>query len=279
MMRLSEIDWNELWKEAQARKHTPHHDSEFWNKRAPSFAKHASSSGYVEQFMAILKPEPHWSVLDIGCAAGTLALPLASIVRSVTALDPSTTMLSLLENRCREQRVTNIRIVEGCWEDDWDELGIGVHDVAIASRSLIVDDLRAAVSKLESCARKRVYLSTLVDSGPYDHRIVEAVGRNFDHGADYILVYNLLRQMGIYANVSFTVSRDDKTFRDLEDALDSVRWMIYEMTSTEEKRLRRYLGHHLIRENGRWKLPYRRVVRWAVLWWDKEGTIPGEWCA
>lgn len=273
MVCLPEIDWNELWKEAQKKKHTPVDDSDFWNRRAPSFASHASGSDYVGQFLGIMKPEPQWTVLDIGCAAGTLAVPLAAVVKSVTALDRSTVMLCLLEDRCRDEHIANIRIVEGRWEDDWDELGIGVHDVAVASRSLIVEDLRTAVLKLESRARKRVYLSTLVDNGPYDHRIVEAVGRRFYHGADYILVYNLLRQMGIFANVSFTVKSDDKTYRDLDDALGSVRWMVYEMTQDEEGRLRSWLRDHLIRENGRWKLPYRQVVRWAVLWWEKDAAM------
>lgn len=74
----------------------------------------------------------------------------------MTALDAASRMIALLEKRCDEQGIGNIRMINGRWEDDWDAAGIGVHDVALASRSLIVEDLRAAVLKLQRYARRRV---------------------------------------------------------------------------------------------------------------------------
>lgn len=269
-MNLPAIDWNEVWQRTQREKHVPTDDSKFWDQRAPEFARHATASDYVGQFMTTLKPEPHWSVLDIGCAAGTLAVPLAPRVKSITAMDPSTVMRSLLDERCREQGIDNIRIVKGGWQDDWEALGIGIHDVAIASRSLLMDDLRAAIGKLEGYARKRVYLATLVDDGPHDRQLLAAVGRKFCPGADYIVVYNLLRQMGIYANVAFTIHRQDKTYADVEEALQDMRWMLRDITPPEEERLRHHLTGCLVGEHGRWRLPYPRVVRWAVLWWERD---------
>ncbi len=269
-MSLPSFDWNELYRSVQAEKHEPMRDPNFWDKRAPEFARHAKESDYAVQFMKIMKPEAQWSILDIGCAAGTLAAPLSSTVKSITAMDPSKIMLSLLERRCREEGIENIKTVNAGWQDDWEALGVGIHDVAVASRSLLVDDLRDAVLKLERHARKRVYISTLVDDGPYDRRIVEAVGRNCRIGADYIMVYNLLRQMGFYANVAFTINKQEKSYSDIDDALDSMRWMIPEMTPQEEESLRTHLERSLVRANGCWRLPYSRVVRWAVLWWEKD---------
>lgn len=269
-MTLPSIDWNHLWQETLARKDAHLHDPKFWDKRAPEFTRHATASDYIGQFMRIMNPEPHWTVLDVGSGAGTLAVPLAPSVKAITAIDSSKVMLSLLDKRCGENGIGNITAINGRWEDDWDELGIPVHDVAIASRSLIMDDLREAVLKLESRARKRVYISTLVDDGPYDRKVIEAVGRDFFLGADYTLVYNLLRQLGIYANIAFTVNARQQMYKDLDDALNSMRWMIYEMTPDEENRLREYLSATLIRENGHWRMPYRRIERWAVIWWEKE---------
>jgi SAM-dependent methyltransferase len=272
-MVLPDIDWNEVWRTIQAEKHALRRDPKLWDKRAPEFARRAAASGYVGRFMAIMDPQPAWSVLDIGCAAGTLAVPLAPVVKRITAMDPSDAMLALLEKRRQKQGITNIDIVKGRWEDDWDALGIGVHDVAVASRSLVVEDLRGAILKLQRYATKRVYISTLVDDGPYDRRIVEAVGRPFSPGADYIVVCNLLRQMGIYANVTFIVKGKEKTYSDMQDALNSMRWMVHDMTDEEEAKLRNYLGKNLVKAKGRWKMPGRRTVRWAVLWWDK---APGD---
>jgi SAM-dependent methyltransferase len=269
-MVLPDIDWNEVWREIQAEKHALRRDPKFWDKRAPEFSRRAATGGYVGRFMAIMDPQADWSVLDIGCAAGTLAVPLAPFVNRITAMDPSNAMLALLKKRCQKQGVTNIDIVKGRWEDDWDSLDIGVHDVVLASRSLVVEDLRGAILKLQRYAAKRVYIATLVDDGPYDRRIVEAVGRRFCPGADYIVVCNLLRQMGIYANVTFIVKKRVKTFSDTEEALNSMRWMVHEITAQEEAILKRYLADTLIREGDRLKMPNRRPVRWAVLWWEKE---------
>ncbi len=269
-MSMPSIDWNDVWKQFRSNRRDSTQDPEFWNKRASSFSRHASGSDYVQQFIDIMNPGPAWSVLDVGCAAGTLAVPLSSLVGSITALDPSMAMLSLLDERCLKQGITNIRRINGRWEDDWDALDIGVHDAAIASRSLITDDLSAAILKLESHAGKRVYLSAMVDDGPHDRRIVEAVGREFGPRADYIVVYNLLRQMGRYANVAFTVNKEEKLFKDVADAVNSLRWMIQDMTPEEEVRLTGHLQANLVRNSEGWKLPYSRVIRWAVLWWDKE---------
>ena len=268
MIMLS-IDWNQVWKQFRDNRQDSSKGTEVWNKRAASFSRNAAGSDYARQFIDIMKPDPVWSILDVGCAAGTLAVPLSSRVRSITAIDPSMTMLSLLDERCWQQNINNIRSVMGGWEDDWEELDIGVHDVAVASRSLITDDLCAAILKLERYADKRVYLSTHVDDGPHDRRLIEAVGRTFEQRADYIVVYNLLRQMGRYANVTFTVNTEDKIFKDVEDAANSMRWMIHDMTPEEESRFIRHLQATLVQNSNGWKLPYSRVIRWAVLWWEK----------
>jgi SAM-dependent methyltransferase len=273
MMTLPDIDWNEVWRTLQAEKHAIRRDPKFWNKRAPEFTRRAEASGYVGRFMAIMDPQPDWTVLDVGCAAGTLAVPLAPVVNRITAMDPSDAMLALLEKRRQNLGFTNIDVVKGRWEDDWEALGIGVHDVAVASRSLVVEDLREAIVKLQRYAAKRVYISTLVDDGPRDRRIVEAAGRPFYPGADYIVVYNLIRQMGIHADVAFICKSKDKTYSDVEDALNSMRWMVHDMTAEEETRLRTYLCKNLVRENGRWKMPGRRTVRWAVIWWDNDCSV------
>jgi SAM-dependent methyltransferase len=217
-----------------------------------------------------MKPQPPWSVLDIGCAAGTLAIPMAPGVRRITAMDPSAAMRTLLKERCDRAGIGNIRIVDGRWEDDWDQLGIGMHDVAVASRSLMVEDLQKAILKLQRHARHKVYISTLVGDGPRDRNIIEAVGRTFRPGPDYSVAFNLLHQMGIFANLRFTRTREEKSYKDVADALNSIRWMVQGITGEEEKKLEDYLRRTLVRKNGRLKLPYPRVVRWAVLWWEKD---------
>src|SRR4051794_16680676 len=207
------IDWNQLWKQNQ-RQGNKFGQREYWNKRAPSFSKQAAEGGYSKPFMQIVRPQREWSVLDVGSGGGTVSVPLAHVVREVTALDFSGAMLKVLEERCRAENLKNVRTVEAgwgddwglgggkphdvggeerCraenlknvrtveagWEDDWSLRGVKPHDVVVASRSLIVEDLRAAMEKLNCFARKRVYVSASVGDGPRDRGLIEAVGREF----------------------------------------------------------------------------------------------------
>jgi cyclopropane fatty-acyl-phospholipid synthase-like methyltransferase len=63
--------------------------------------------------------QPDWTVFDMVCGGGTLAIPLAPKVTKITAVDFSRNMLSILERRCREKGITNIDIIPGRWEDNW----------------------------------------------------------------------------------------------------------------------------------------------------------------
>jgi SAM-dependent methyltransferase len=264
------LDWNEVWQDASRRRKGDRNDREFWNKRAPSFASHARESGYVTDFLQQMTIPSDWSVLDVGCGAGTLAIPLSERVRTVTALDFSETMLEILDTRCYENGIDNIVTRHLSWEDDWAAAGLEPHDVAIASRSLVVLDLAAAIEKLVGYARRRVVISSLVGDGPFDRRMFAAIGRDLDRGPDYICVYNLLHQMGIHATVTFVDNtlEEQKTFKDLDDAVEGLRWMIREMTETEEEKLRTYLSTHLVKAGVRWRLDYLHLVRWAILSWD-----------
>ncbi len=244
----------------------------FWDRRASEFSSHAASTGYAEAFIKIMRPRKNWTVLDVGCGGGTIAVPLARRVRGITAIDFSAGMLDILRKRCREKRITNIDVVHGGWEDDWPSLGIGTYDVAIASRSLIGDDIRGYVEKLLGAARKAVYISTIVGCGPFDRRLFEATGREFRTGPDYIYYYNLLAEMGLPVNLIFIPENHCSDWGSLDDAVDGQRWMFREsLTDEEEHRVRAYLEQHLISRGSRWWLPYARQCAWAVLWWVNEG--------
>jgi SAM-dependent methyltransferase len=272
-MNIQTIDWNDAWKEARAQRIFPERDRTFWNKRAPDFAEISMKTGYAEAFLKIINPKKTWTIFDMACGAGTLAIPFAGYVKSITAVDFSEKMLEILQEKCNQAGIANVRTIKASWEDNWSKAGIGQHDVVIASRSLVVDDLRHAITKLNDIARKRVYISTIVDDGPHDRRIFEAVGRELHAGPDYIYNYNLLYRMGIYANINFIIEDNHKTYRNHGEAIDSVRWMLDDITSEEEKKLEDYFDRHLIFSEGRWVMDCRKTVRWAVIWWDKAMNI------
>ncbi|MDR3089770.1 MAG: class I SAM-dependent methyltransferase [Desulfobulbaceae bacterium] len=264
-----DIDWNAAWQQARSCGKEKRDKKGYWNKRADSFADHVKTSPYAASFLRLLEPLPDWSVLDVGCGAGTLALPLAPLVKRITAIDLSERMIELLGETCHRDQLTNIDARVVGWEDDWNLAGIGAHDVAIASRSLVVDDLRTAILKLESKAR-RLFVSSLVDDGPFDRRIFEAIGRDLNRGPDYIYLYNLLYQMGVRAEIRFVEnSEGKKIYRDLDEAVDNALWMIDAITPEEHERLRRWFEKNLRKTTDGWRLDRQHRVRWAVISWER----------
>jgi cyclopropane fatty-acyl-phospholipid synthase-like methyltransferase len=225
MQTFLKIDWNQAWRD-DCKARSQGDNREFWNRRAPSFAKHRQEDGaddYVESFLRVMQPQPDWSVLDVGCGPGTLAIPLAKTVRRVTGLDFSSAMIEILRNR---------------------------------------------KTSLEF-ARRRVFVSYAVGNGPFDPRIIEAVGRKPRSSPDYIYLYNLLHQMGIYANVEM-IEQKTRAFTDEEEAVNSLRFMVDNATPAEEEALRRFVSAHLVPAGKLWILDGKRSVEWAMIWWKME---------
>ncbi|MBN2402553.1 MAG: class I SAM-dependent methyltransferase [Spirochaetes bacterium] len=243
--------------------------SGYWNKRAPSFVDHASKTLYPNSFLKIMDLRRSWTVLDVGCGGGTLAIPLALKVKHITAVDFSEKMLEKLQVESDKKKIRNISTIKVSWEEDWERAGIGVHDIAIASRSLAVDDIQSALQKLNNAARRRVYISTIVGDGPFDRKIFDAIERIYNPSVDYIYIYNLLYQMGIHANINFIENEKEKKFENHEAALNSYIWMFQDLTNAEKEKLKKYLYTHLINLNGKWILDYKQNVKWAVIWWER----------
>lgn len=259
--------------EINAEKSVPVDRRDFWDGRAQEFSEYAASTGYPEAFIRILQPSKSWTVLDMGCGGGTITIPLAKKVKSITAVDFSKRMLEIVDQRCRRGSITNVRTIQGRWEDDWDRLKIGVHDVAVASRSLINVDVRSSIAKLNGVAKRAVYISTIVGSGPFDKQLFESTGRKFNMGPDYITYYNLLYEMGIMASVAFIPEPHRNQWGSYEEAFEDQRWMFHGMTEEEEDKVRAYLKRNLMSVKGRLQLPYSRHCHWAVMYWTKNGKV------
>ncbi|MBN1626666.1 MAG: methyltransferase domain-containing protein [Deltaproteobacteria bacterium] len=268
---ISDIDWNGIIKKIRDRRPKKNEPGQYyWDKRAASFVDHAGKTAYPDAFLKIMEPRSDWTVIDMGCGGGTLALPLAARVKKITAVDYSDRMLEMLGSEAQRRGINNINTIKAGWDDDWAEMNIGLHDVAIASRSLSVDDVHGAIMKLKNVARKRVYISTIVGDGPYDRRIFDAIGRELIPSVDYIYVYNLLYEMGIHAGISFIPEESARIFDDFGSAGDYFKWMLNEMTLEEEYNLDQYLRKNMIIKGGKSVIEYKKSFKWAVIWWDQE---------
>ncbi len=270
----SDIDWNLLWQNARDRKSWTGKTAADWDKKATSFAKRNTASPYVSLFLSHLPLEPSYSVLDVGSGPGTLTIPIASKVRSVTAVDYSQVMLEILTNRYREQGLANVSTVHGSWEDDWPTLGLGQYDCTIASRSMGVANLAEAIRKLNNHSKKLIVITDRIAPSPFDPAAFKAIGRTFESGPDYIYTINTLYSMGIHPNINILELEQDQFFSSFAEALESYTWMFKDLTAKEESSLSAYLQSQMISstDDG---FTMRRPFppKWAMIWWEKVGLV------
>lgn len=259
------VDWNQLWKE-QVEKLPKKKD--LWNSIAPQFNEWMDKDDYPAEFISKIKIEPNDTVLDVGCGNGAITIPLAQKARSVTALDSSTRMLEFLGKKAGHP--SNIQMInKGLEEVDAQE--IGYHDVVVASRSLNgIADIQAQLEKLDSIARKYVYITLWgVDNRKFENEMAELLGRESHQNPEYILVYNILYEMGIQANVEFLKSNTRNHYSNMDEALDRIKWRIGDMDEGEKSIIKKHLERILTR-NSDGSLTYTRTnSKWVLIWWEK----------
>jgi len=263
------LDWNELWKQARLERSSGEKKASDWDRKAPAFARRNADSLYADTFIKLLNPRPTWSVLDVGSGPGTIAIPLARRVRKITAIDFSPKMLEILAESAGKKGAANISVQTLSWTDNWRDHGIPVHDVAIASRSLAVNDLRAALEKLNRFARKTVVITDKVGPGPFDPEAFSAVGRELKTGPDYMYTINLLHQMGVQASVNFIRLESTLLCKSMEEAMDLYIWMFPALSTDEKKRLKKYVQSITTTAvDGTFSVHRKHIPTWAFIRWD-----------
>lgn len=266
-----ELDWHSLWQNARAKKSWTPKGPADWDKKAASFAKRNSDSAFVDLVLARIPFDKNSTVLDAGSGPGTLTLPLAPQVKSVCALDYSQGMLSTLETLATRQQSNNITTVLASWEDDWDALHIGHYDICIASRSLSVANLKAALNKLHQHARRAVFIVDRINPTPFDQGAFRALNRPFRSGPDYIYTINTLYSMGIHPCVDIISLEKTISYSSMEVALDSYRWMFKDLSAKEELLLSEYIEKNSHTDSeGEVQVTRTSPARWALIWWNKE---------
>ncbi len=268
---INDIDWTTLRARAAAQKTRKKKRAQDWDKRAQGFARRVQETTYTALIMKRLPLTKETTVLDIGSGPGTLSLPIAERAAQVTALDFSEEMLKILRIQAEEKKLDNIKTLPLAWEDDWQQAGVTPHDIAIASRSLAVDDLETALCKLNTFARKQVVIIDKIGAGPMEPEAFAAVGIDLKPGPDYIYTLNILYKMGIVANMEVIEFDQQKNYPSMDDAVAGFLWMFDELTAEQTERLRRYISSISHREeDGSITVVRSSPPQWAIISWTKK---------
>jgi len=272
-------NWNAIWMARQERHESSKHfddPSHNWDKpeNAARYDKNSSSryDARIQLTIRSLDITPDSRVLDIGAGPGTLAIPLSPLVRKISAVEPGEGMVTILENHILKNGITNISCVKKRWEDVDIERDLGgKFDIVIASLSLTMHDIRAALAKMDAASTKYVYLFWFVNS-PFWEKMYDDLWEPL-HGVPYFpgpkadCLFNVLNQMGIYANVEMLPLGKDYRFRRREEISAFFRLRFNVTTPDQEKILDEYLDP-LIRQIGD-EVVISGDSTFAKIWWKK----------
>lgn len=265
-----EVDWNDLWN--QSVKNLPKkNNSESWDNIAPKFSQWMDRDDYPQKILSRIKIDPSDSVLDVGCGSGAITIPLAQNADKVTAMDISSKMLEILTEQAEKSGLNNIKTINQRVEDMRIE-EVGRHDVVVASRSLNgVPNIREELDKINAIAKKYVFITIWgVDNRKFENEMAELLGRESHSHPDYIYVYNILHEMGIYANVEMLECNTRNYYSSMEEALDRLRWRIGDLNKDEESILREYLEQKMIKTPDGTISYSNGNADWVLIWWKKD---------
>lgn len=262
----NEVDWLKYWQEALKQKTDKNKD---WDKAAPHFHKRAKKDDYHDLLFSKLILNENDSLLDLGCGEGSITLPIAKQVRKVTGVDSSTKMLELLNKRAQEQNIKNVDTILKSLEDiSYEE--IGDYDVVLASRSLNgIIPIEETLKTINEIANKYVFITLF---GPENWKIEkefnEYIGKENKPFPEYNYMFNILYNMGIYANIERLDIKAYREYSSIEEAMDNGKFRLDLLNDDEKAQLRKYLNEILKKDSETGKLYNEKdKADWILIWW------------
>ncbi|PMC91312.1 class I SAM-dependent methyltransferase [Actinomyces graevenitzii] len=197
---------------------------DYWNHRAATFTRTATCD-YELWLMHLLALDPADTLLDMGCATGTLAVPLARAGHRVHACDFAEAMLAILNQRATQESLP-ITPHLLAWDDDWQAAGLGKNsvDVAFASRSLMAADVQPYICKLDLAARVKAAVVVPGGSLPSaDPQLLAYLGRPTAPPRAVESVKRVLADLGRVPVLSTTTTLRPMRFASFEEGLANLR--------------------------------------------------------
>jgi ubiquinone/menaquinone biosynthesis C-methylase UbiE len=226
-----EPDWNAIWKERQRLQESSKvsgDTSHNWDKKENAERYDANArSEYDERVkitIAALPLTKDARVLDIGAGPGTLALPLAPLVREITAVEPGAGMVEVLKRHADRDGVRNITCVQKTWEDIDPARDLSPpYDIVIASLSLTMHDIRSALAKMDAVSAGSVHLFWFADMPFWEKMSADLQeplhGRPYYSGPKADCLFGVLYQMGILPDVTMLPMAKEYRFASAEEML------------------------------------------------------------
>jgi SAM-dependent methyltransferase len=278
---FSDPDWNTIWKKRQELHESskiandPSHD---WSKKenAERYDKNAQNEydDRVKTTIAALDITPDSRVLDIGSGPGTLAIPLAPLVREIAAVEPGAGMIEVLRKHAEHNGIRNITCVQKLWEEvDISRDLKAPYDIVIASLSLTMEDIREALKKMDAVSCGTVHLFWFADMPLWERMYAdlwEPLHKTpYYAGPKADCLFGVLCQMGIYPDVMMLPLPKEYRFGNRDELLGFFRKRFDARTLEQERMVAEYIAP-LIRKQGDEVVISGNSI-FAHIWWKTRG--------
>ncbi|MDR0901121.1 MAG: methyltransferase domain-containing protein [Methanobrevibacter sp.] len=264
-----DVDWEKAWADEVG----PIKREKKWTKDTPKihFEKIAIKYEFHEKLIQKLILDKNDTVLDLGSGEGAVTSLIAEKVKSVTALDSSSMMLDLLQQRIDSSNIDNIDIVEMDIEDATVD-NVGSYDVVVASRSFMgIHEIKDTIIHINEIANKYVFLIVFGrNNWILEKKFFKSIGKKYPDFAPYNYLFNLLVSLGIYPNIENFDLVGNKTYDDLEDAYVRMKWKMEELTEEEIEKIKPFIKENLHKnpEDGKYENPTDKAD-FVLMWWKK----------
>lgn len=262
----NDVDWLGFWAEKLSTK-----VDKDWDKAAPGFYKRTRKEDYQIALFDKLILDESDTVLDVGCGEGSVTIPIAKRVKKVIGVDSSPKMLEYLEKRANDNDIYNIEtILKPIEEITYNE--IGDVDVVVCSRSLNgiipIDEVLVELNKI---ANNYVFITIF---GPENKKIEKDFDRELgiktEDFPDYNYFFNILFNLGIYANIERFDLQNYREYDSIEQAMDNGKFRLDIYSDEEKELLKDYLKRTLTYdEKSKKYFNVKDKADWIMIWWKK----------
>ena len=278
MKKFEKINYEVLWRdlvqlgeERRSRKRKEL-QKDHWKGKALEFDQRVNSrwqktDSSREFVLRTLQEFPGSTVMDIGAGSGAWVSWMAPHAKSITAIDPSESMLAQLNARIQSEKLDNVCVFRGSWP----EIAVESHDISFCSHSVYgAEDLPAFVCAIQEKTSKRIII--LLRAPGEDGLMAKAAKLVWGHPYDspnYQIAIQILWGMGIFPNV---IMEDDNLWKPwshdtVDEALEEMKSRLGLFTENEwDEQLTSLLTENLQLAGEKYVWPV--AMRTALLYWD-----------
>ena len=246
--------------------------SDHWRPYAQGFRADPRRSGDSLLDSLLQTIAPGQTLIDVGAGGGRLALPLALRCEHVTAVEPSPSMVEVLESQARDHSIYNISVVQARWEDavvEPADLVLSVHVL------YVIPEIEGFIRKMETHAKSRVMV--VLHQAPPQSQTYSFWAKV--HGSTRLPLPSVPELRGVLDEMSIAFREDSLPapaalgYESRDQALEQISQRLYLMVEDPKReKLRQLLTRELEESDGVFRVKGARPLEPVLISWSPAGA-------